>query len=535
MKIIIATFLLMVLPFFGFTQIKYVKNLGYEIGKPYKSENAYYRRYFQKDGELLAIKVFKKSETVIQKLDAKNLNLISSNNISDLPKGATFEDVIEFNDRYFFIFTVKSNSDHEVFYREIDFQTGTFLTKDILLFHIKGKQREVSKSIIGTMFSAHFGDKLDYVISPDGKNLLFLYSITPKGKDTKIFSSVGLFVFDESLNIIWGKEVKMPYTLRKLDFYDTFISNDTKAYILSKVYNDDSGKDKKNDEDIVPNYKMELFVIDGLSEAFHKIPTSLNRQFIHNLIFLDSFPNELVCAGFYSKGEELKNSEGIFVWYLNEKGEILTAINEEIPEDVMEQYAKKQDEKEKWNAKIKGLRDLNVLFVEPNKDGSMVFFCEEQYSIWRPGTKRSYYTYHYDDILVIRFSKNGKIDWIKKLPKKQTGFNGKRSMSFHYIKHNQTHYLLFLDNIKNLDLPVDVVPTRYSDRFDSGVLTAYQIDDTSGETIKLSYFDLHDVKNVVKVSGFNTHRITHSQDGECLIEVNKSKKEEVLIKIKLDQ
>lgn len=88
-------------------------------------------------------------------------------------------------------------------------------------------------------------------------------------------------------------------------------------------------------------------------------------------------------------------------------------------------------------------------------------------------------------------------------------------------------------NAKNIDLPLDKVPTLQPDYKKSlGLLTAYKVSDANGEVSKLSILDTRNV-NDMTIYQIKVTNIAPLNDGSFVFEAYKKKKEDILIKVKL--
>jgi hypothetical protein len=78
---------------------------------------------------------------------------------------------------------------------------------------------------------------------------------------------------------------------------------------------------------------------------------------------------------------------------------------------------------------------------------------------------------------------------------------------------------------------INEVPTRHSDGA-GGFLTAYKIDDITGQTKKEYILDTRDVRGI-ELYQFRTSRIIPVSSNEFVFESYKKKKEDVMIKVGL--
>ncbi|MFH1321639.1 MAG: hypothetical protein ABII90_13435 [Bacteroidota bacterium] len=531
----ILSTIIFLIPFLVFAQLS--KDFSYSVSKPYKVVDASEKHYFHRGGEILSIKITGK-RTIIHKFDSEKLIFIKEKVYEDMPKGFKVEKVTEFNDRYYFFYSLwdKPNEKEQLFYREIDFESGTFIGEGKLIIKVDGK---ITGSPIGSVYVYwSFGviDKFNFQISYDESKLLIQYRKKPKIRDdSKNYDVIGMNVFDKNIEPVWSEEVKMPYTEKKMNNLDYSIDSEGNTYILSTVY-DDNTTDIKKSRDGKANYHIELLRIEANSGEIDKTPIEVGDKFINNIWLFESPENYMVSAGFYSDGKDLDDADGVFIFKVEKEGEIYDMASYEIPVEILNQYVKGKVQKEniKKEAKDKAeFEELELRELRIKKDGSIILIGEQHYIIshttYSNGKSRTYYTYHYNDMLITKIEADGELAWMKKLPKRQTGKKGQGGMSYQYIYSEDNHYLLFLDNVKNMNLSLNKVPAGHTDGA-GGFLTAYKIDDSEGLVSKASILDTKNVKGM-PVYQFETNKIFSVSSNEFVFEVYKKSKEDVLIKV----
>jgi hypothetical protein len=224
---------------------------------------------------------------------------------------------------------------------------------------------------------------------------------------------------------------------------------------------------------------------------------------------------------------------------MGEDGKAFDIATYEIPLDILNQYAsgktqrKNERRDDKDDAEFENLKLREIFF---DKDGSMLLVSEQYFYKTRTtysttGGSSSYTTYYYNDLLVARISASGKLDWMKKLPKRQVGRAGMGGMSYKYIRGLNEHFFLFLDNEKNKDLRIDELPAAHSDG-QGGFLTAYRVDSKSGSVSKVYVLNTRDIDGI-EAFQFMPSRIVATAAKEFVFEVYKKKKEDILVKVKM--
>ena len=73
-------------------------------------------------------------------------------------------------------------------------------------------------------------------------------------------------------------------------------------------------------------------------------------------------------------------------------------------------------------------------------------------------------------MLAAKVNTAGKFDWVRKMPKRQSGGNGRGTMSFKLVSDASGYYVLYLDNLKNMDITEDQVPKAHLDGFGGQVV-----------------------------------------------------------------
>ena len=534
---------------FAYAQKNLSKDYSYTVSNPYKVYDGQ-KFYLSQDDQVMAVKIWK-DKVIIQKFSGtgEKISFTAEKEYKDLPGNMQVETVLEYNHRYYFFYSSWDGGDvdkEQLFVREIDFAKGEFLGAGKLLFKVNGRVTG-SPLAVAVMGGFSFGmgvtDKFDFLTSSDKKRMLIQYRKKPVvKKDTKSWDVIGMVAYDENLNQTSSNEIKMPYTERRMDVFDYAIDAEGTNYILAKVFHDDSNDDKKSRKDEEANYHVELFRLKNGEKKPDISKIDVRDKFINGLwLFENPASKEMVIAGYYNIGKKMVNTDGMVVIRAKKEGELYGLTTYEIPVEVLNEYtsnrAKKKNNKkdEKGEAEYPYLKLKELVF---DKNGSILLIGEQTYVEVRTsysgggmgmGMSNTTYIYHYNDLVITKIDGSGKLAWMKKIPKRQTGYAGKGGMSYKYIFNKGNHFFLFLDNVKNFDLPLDKGPAEHSDG-KGGYFTSYKISDATGESINSSIFNVRDLEDMT-VYQFATNRVVKLNDDVFAVEFYKKKKEDVMVKV----
>lgn len=505
----------------------------YTVSPPYRVVDAESKYYFYQEDEIMMVKIRGRRVT-IQKFNARSMKFLKIKVHEDMPKGYVMESLRKVGDHYYLFYSLwdRGNETEQLFHREIDFDAGSFVRPGKPLLKIKGRLTGFFSG--GSIWGMGVTDKFGFNVSFDEAKLLIQYRRKPTIRDdSKNYDVIGFNMYDADLEELWSEEVKMPYTEAEMNNLDYSVDADGNAFILASVYNEASRTTSH----------IELLRIEHGTGDLEKTEIKVGTMFIKNIWLYEGPKEYMVCAGFYSKMKSSDGADGVFLSKVSKEGEVSDIAKYEIPLSVLQQYTsarsqKKSSKKDKNNAAEFDELELRDVIIAD--DGSIVMIGEQYFirvhtTYSSDGKSRTYYTYHYNDMLITKINPDGELAWMKKLPKRQTGRKGRGGMGYKYVydEKNDSHFLLFLDNLKNMELGLDKVPANHADGA-GGFLTAYKINGDDGAVTKASIFNVKDV-NGTSVYQFQTGRIFSTEPGEIMVEVYKKKKEDVMIRIKVSE
>lgn len=507
-------------------QIKTSEGVDFSISNPYKVVDAGSKRYFQKDGEVLSIK-FAGKKVIFQKYTGDKLNEVERNE-AILEKGVLLEELHQIDDKIYLFYSIydRSSISEQLFYREVSFDKVGFVSEPKLIVKTDGKVSGTLTSIF-SVFAMKVTNKFDIYRSIDDKRIVVQYRMKPKEKrDALNNDKIGLHVFNNSIEEEWGGVYEMPYTEKRMDNISYTVDSKGSAHILAFVRNSETAS--RDDQ------HLEILTLKADSEVEAK-EIEIEGNYFSQLDFFDGGNDNLLVCGFYSKSRGA-GVDGLFAANVDSDGNLSSETYEEIPVEIISKYMtekqqerlKKKDDKNDLKMTNMYIRDVNI-----DKNGNTTIIAEKYYVVTRRnsnGTTTT--TYYYEDILVARMSAEGELLWMDKFAKRQLSGRPRGGIGF-YQKHIGDYtYLLFMDNVNNLEIGDSEIPKYHKDGL-GGFLTGYKIDNETGKAEKISILDTRNAIGV-KLYQFKTERIVDIDENSFAVEFYKKGKEDVMIKVTID-
>lgn len=528
------------------------KRADVKLGKPYEVYDTPIKQYFTFSNEVIAVKV-RRNSLMIQRFDPKKLTLLNANEYEDFPKGYILEEVHQIGSRLFVFFSVWDGDNEQLFCREINTERAALAEAPGKLL-IKVPNQKITEAFNDPIFLyTNYGvaDKFDIYSSYDSTKILVQYRIKPEIKSDRVNNDViGLFVFDKQLKPLWGQNVKMPYTEKKMNIYDYSVDSDGNAYILCTVYDDNTTDEKKGNSSSA-NYHVEMLQVAANTATIKSSKLEVSNKFLKSVELCEGPDKQITCSGFYSDGINTKNANGVITFKTDREGNIHHIKTYEIPLAIINQNSSDRVQKKNDRNESKDRADMPHLVcknVQILPDGSQILVGEQFYkasygnsvgsgSIHTTGATiqtgtSTIQTHVCDDILVTKINPNNELSWMRKLPKRQISNVGMCGLSFKYIydKGGNNNYFVFVDGFENLNLNLETVPEKYVEGKE-GYMRAYQVTG-DGQVSKISIGDMENFKGI-GIYQFANYRVLPLEDGKLIFEAYKKGKEDILIGVDL--
>lgn len=346
----------------------------------------------------------------------------------------------------------------------------------------------------------------NFVTSADKSKFLYTYALLPKErKDYLNHEVIGMHVFDEDLNKVFGGEFEMPYSEAKMDNLGYTVANNGTVYLLARVY--ETARAKETAKDNKPNYHFEVLVYDKPTTTPTNIKLTFDQNFPKEAYIFEDTKGNVVVSGFYGKSL-YSNIEGVYMVKFQVINGVASKVNGDfysIPNEIIKSYT---SDREKRRMEIIagrggnntgqtydiGVDNLKIKKIYETPNGATKIVSEQYhvdmtqyYDFYSKTWRIQYYTYA-DDIFVISIDSAGTQEWVKKIPKAQySGDAYGDGLSINSIVNGNNLELFYVDKMENLSLPVNQPPYVYVNGR-RGYVTGVSIDD-KGNVKKYSLGD----------------------------------------------
>ena len=470
----------------------------------------------------------------------------------DFPKYNKVQRIIQTTEGMFYLYEAynKKEKTFSLYSRKINTTDGKFEDNEKLFTTsrpvTRTEQNAYGKDPLTSVgqkssMAVYSGVKFGVYQSFDKSKVLIQYRIKPEEKRDKLsYDILGFKVYDASMTNLWGAEQKMPHTEKEMNNLAYTVGSNGKAYMLSYL----------NEEK-----KFEFIQIDGDGLSNNELEVE-SDILIQRLKLIEDESGNIICAGYYANGYDFKgsfngngmsgalsfNADGAYCFKVSSDGEVVDTWKIEFPMEVIKKYLnERQAEKlKKREAEGKaGVADLKLVEFFAQADGSFILIGEQKYvrnEFYMTGTTN---VMHLSNIIATKVSKDGEVIWMKKLPKNQAAPVGDRipqyfegQLGIKYVEGNGSHYILFVDNPKNENLAENKVPAAHKNGM-GGYLSAFKIDDESGDWERHTITNLGDLGNKMKAYQFSVIRICEAAEKVFMMEIYIKGKKDTMVKMEL--
>jgi len=535
------------------------KDIVFSFSEPFDGMSTYmgyplgYKASFVINGEINSFQMIGGSYKFL-KYSGSTLNETQKN---EVPKdeAVDIEGVERLGERFYYFYSKwdRPKKSEQLFVREIDFEKGGFAGQERKLYASSGKLHPVD--IYKAMMMAY--PKFQRIKSIDENTLMVAYTWQLKKKVRKTTEQqIGMHVYDEKMNEQWHRVVKIPHISNDVAIMDYAVSKDNDAYILVQIFGDKSEERK----DKTGSYLI-VYCVNGKTGNVTGTDISMDAVFVVEAGLSENPNGQIVAYGMYGKSKS-RLAHGVFATTLKDNGELIKIQKNDIPISIITQNTKATRKARIERTAMTsdwGLNNLALKNVIFGIDGSVSLIAEEL-SVGN-STDWSYGINHgpiggykvsssekskikYGDVLIAHIAPDSAQTRFSSIPKKQmASVRGevdrnqlKRTtfmeLGFAFINKQSSPYVIFIDNIKNFNLPDDEIPHEHRSGL-GGFLTGYKINPKTGEMENIVFFDLKDAQGRI-LKQFSVSQVFQLSEDEIAIEfASEVPKKNVMVKIKL--
>ena len=324
-------------------------------------------------------------------------------------------------------------------------------------------------------------------------------------------------LFDAQMNKVDEITFVSDETDRVFKYSDIKVSDkDGTIFLMGVVYENNRIKSKVKN---TSNYHYDLYKLKGTDKT--KISIKESKYFLNwmSMVYND---DSIILLGFFGN-KNLKHNIGAFRYDLTED---LTIKNKSLKLFPNQLFSDRCSKCKDLKASKKKLTNLTIRSIYVDDNQNAVINAEQFYIKYTYGkngeiTKT---TYHYDDIVTLKFDNKGKILWARNINKSQKGV---KNTSFSALVANGKNYIFLNAGDKVIERENDVIAFRRTSAKKSN-LYVIMVDGNG----KLKYKKIIDDKES-KVWYVVSSGIANTKEKTIIFEGNKGKLRR-LAKIKVD-
>ncbi|AFU69124.1 hypothetical protein P700755_002345 [Psychroflexus torquis ATCC 700755] len=321
------------------------------------------------------------------------------------------------------VFTVyqPNKKERTVYVHQLDINHKTY--KRVKLFDARIQKKQ-------NLFATKNSHVTNFSISPNNT-----YFAVATDNISKKMNDYDIRVFDVETNELIYKKNYQKDKERGYEHNDLYIDNDAVVYSVGKRF---LSKRERVEQKRGSMYK---FVLNKITETDSQaIDITLDQKHVQSLSITD-INDEMHLLGFYSERNENLLKGGCNFTIDLENFRVMSKKFDELPKQVYDDMYNERASKRK-NEDKKELKNFNIDHVITTAQGDSYLIAEEFYitTSYAPNGQfggAQVTTYHYDNILILKFNSEGNLDWGRSIFKVAT------SPSYNvFYKDEKLHVLL---------------------------------------------------------------------------------------------
>jgi len=284
--------------------------------------------------------------------------------------------------------------------------------------------------------------------------------------------------------LVWSESLELSHPSDYFEILKHVVKDSTSVYILGVAYT--NRVNASNKSHVKNTGKYALYTYDRAERSFNESSLSLSGRYITSATMKHDTLGNLYLIGLFSKTRSFSVSGAFYLKTDMNSGNLVEKGFSNFDQDLLRQFI---TDKKIRNEKELDSFDINDLFID--SIGRVSLIAEQYYvtstTYTDPRTGHIIYTYyyHYNDILVVRFNKEGRITWGRRIPKEQRTLDKSGYyQSYAAIATGNRLALAFNDNKKNIEFnpdPKGMVIHEMDDPSEAVAVLVRFIDDVGGD------------------------------------------------------
>jgi len=342
-------------------------------------------------------------------------------------------------------------------------------------FYLDGSQRgkRVLIDKIYVQSKKYIGD-IDFVLSVDSNNVLATY--TPPVNKYE-FEERSLKMLDKNNHALWIENIELSHPSEYFQILKRVVPDSSHIYFLGVAY---SNRVNASNKGHVKNTgKYMLFNYNLGERTLNEAQLALNGKYITSATMTVDKDKNLYIIGLYSRTRSFTVSGAFYLKLDMKSGEVIEKGFSDFDKELLRQFI---SDKKVRNEKELDSFEIRELFIDSIGQVTLVaeqyYITTTTYTDPRSGHVIYTYYYHFNDVLIVKFGKDGRIMWGHRLPKQQQSLDDRGYYSsYAAVAYKDKLHIVYNDNPKNL---------QYNP--DGGMTSIWQMDDPQKSVAVLSTF-----------------------------------------------
>lgn len=321
----------------------------------------------------------------------------------------------------------------------------------------------------------------DFILGIDKTEAMMVYS---PPVDKYEYEAISYNMVSIEQRILWKENLELSHPADYFEIIKHVVKDSSNVYVLGVAYT--NRVNASNKSHVKNTGKYALYSYNRDTRSFNESSLSLNGKYITSATMMSDTSGNLYLIGLFSKSRSFSVSGAFYLKTNMNSGKLVEKGFSKFDQDLLRQFI---TEKRIRNEKELDSFDIQDLFVDSL--GRVILIAEQYYvtstTYTDPRTGHIIYTYyyHYNDILLVKFEKNGRIIWGKRIPKEQrtldkTGY----FESYAAIAKGNRLAIAFNDNPRNMEYdsdPKNMVIHEMDDPSDAVAVLVLFEDDGDGK------------------------------------------------------